>query len=59
MLLIISACRFLYAQGYKSSDIGARFPFFLMQQFAYCVGVGYAAWVGLTLVGVGPMVEAN
>lgn len=58
MLLLAAMARYGYAKGYQSNDIGNRFPFFLLQQFVSCVGIGYAVWMGLTIVGVGPFVEA-
>ena len=54
MLLVISVGRFLYGKGYKSNDLANRFPFFLLSQFATCVGVGYGALLGASIFGLGP-----
>ena len=54
MLLVVTLARILFARGYKSRNIEARFPFFLLGQFAASVGVGYAALLALSIVGMGP-----
>jgi hypothetical protein len=59
MLLGIAFCRYRYAVGYASNDIGNRFIPFLVGTFATSVGVGYAALMGLSLVHVGPFVTGK
>ena len=59
MLLVIALCRYLYAVGYASDNIGNRFIPFLVGTFATSVGVGYAAWIGLSLFHVGPFVTVT
>jgi len=55
MLNMVAVGRFLYGLGYKK-DIKARFPPFLLAQFAGSVGIGYGALAALSVFGVGPMV---
>lgn len=59
VLMIIAMSRYLFALGYKSSDIGQRFPFFLLSQFAQSIGLGYATLVALSMVHVGPFVVSK
>jgi hypothetical protein len=59
MLLVVTVARIFFAKGYKSQHIEARFPFFLVGQFAGSVGVGYAALLALSIVGMGPFASGD
>ena len=54
MVLIVAVARVLYALGYRN-NIRARFPFFLMSQFAGLVGVGYGALAAFSWFHIGPL----
>ena len=53
MLLLVSVGRLLYGLGYKK-NVKARFPPFLVAQFAGSVGLGYAVLMAATVLGMGP-----
>lgn len=52
LAVVIAAARIAYARGYASANVGQRMPGQMVSIFATSVGIGYAALVGLTAVGI-------
>ena len=52
LAVVIAAARIAYARGYASANVGQRMPGQMVSIFATSVGIGYAALMGLTAVGI-------